>query len=366
VTRYWGVRVGQGGMYAEAARKGGFIAIEWHELGDLTWVANVVDDGEAQQKLLDAYVAAYGQTGMRAAIGAGQVRRFARDIRDGDVVFLPYSARGLVYVGRIKGGFRYLPSPVDGCPYRQRREVEWLLDVPRKSLPEGLRSSLGALTTVFNLDNRAEEARALLSGQTSSTSSTVMIKKPVKDVVQHVLERLHQMRPKAFEDFVAAYFAAIGYDSEATQYVGDGGIDVVGTLDAEGLAQILLRVQVKRTRQNVGIETVLKTRGALAVDEQGAIVSLGSFTAQAQMEAQAPGKKTIVLVDGDTFAEMLLARWVDLTEDARVLLGVRRKDEIPVRERFVVDEVAEPMGPGVLAAGAGAPSAVSPTPVIVT
>lgn len=332
MTKFWGVRVGPGGQYAEAARKGGFVAIEWHELGDLTWYATAPDEDPAWEKLFGLYTDAYEVSGVRASVGAGQVARFARDIKVGDVILTPNTPQGLVYVGRVTSPFLFVESPKDGCPYRQRRKVEWLLDVPRKGLPQPLLNSLGSLSTVYSLQKAADYVRALL-GEGSLSEGP----KPVEaDVVSHVLNRLHALHPKDFEQFVADYLRSIGFEAAPGPYVSDGGIDVAGTLDAEGLASVFLRIQVKRTKNDVGIEVVLKTRGALGVDEQGAIVSLGGFTSHAEKEAVAPGKKRITLVGGDTFAANLLARWDDLDPAMRKLLGVAPKASLPVQERFAV------------------------------
>lgn len=331
MTSYWGVRVGPGGKYAEVAHKHGFVAIAWHELGDLVWFAEAKDGEAAFKKLLKEYQDVNNATGLKASIGAGQVRRFVREIQDGDIVFLPNTAKRRMYVGRVKGGYSYVQNPADGCPYRQRRNVKWLLDVSRDELPQRLLNSLGGLATVFSIQKRADLAKAVVEGGTSPKKD-----KRAKDVIEHVRDQLMVMHPKAFEAFVASYFSAIGYDAEPTPYVGDGGIDVAGTLNAEGLAEVLLRVQVKRTKANVGIETVLKTRGALAVDEQGAIVSLGGFTPPAQAEAEAAGKKTIILVDGRSFVEMVLDHWEDLEPTTQQMLGVSPKERLPVQERFAV------------------------------
>jgi predicted Mrr-cat superfamily restriction endonuclease len=270
---------------------------------------------------------------MKAAIGTGQLLRFAREIAVGDIVFVPNGGSRKVHIGRVSGGFEYVDNPTDGCPYRQRRPVEWIKDVPRSTLPQPLLNTLGALTTIFSLHRRRAFAEAVVDGTEMPTPGVAA---GSEDVVEHVLRRLHAMHPKEFEDFVSSYFSVIGYDSEPTPYVGDGGIDVAGTLNAEGLAQVLLRVQVKRTRSNVGIDTVLKTRGALAVDEQGAIISLGGFTSAAAKEAEAAGKRSIVLVDGETFVEMVLERWEDLDLEVKELLGVQPREQLQVRDRFEV------------------------------
>jgi restriction system protein len=333
---YWGVRLGKGGQYADLARELGFIAVGWEELGDLSWLAQATDEGDARGKLHEMFATTYAQTGMKASIAEGQLWRFVREIRADDVILVPHVTRAVVHVGSVAGGAEYVATPPDGCPYRLRRKVTWVRDIPRTVLTGKLRSSLNSMLTVFSLANRTAEIRAALGEKDS-----VLPDAPKRiELVKYVIDRLHGMHPQDFESFVASYFRAIGYDAEPTQYVGDGGIDVVGTLDAEGLAKIDLRVQVKRTQSSVGIDTVLKTRGALAVDEQGAIVSLGGFTAQARAEAEADGKKTIVLVEGDTFVELLLDHWHDLDEAARRLLGVRPKEELPVRDRFEVDVAA--------------------------
>jgi len=64
-----------------------------------------------------------------------------------------------------------------------------------------------------------------------------------------VLETLMELDGREFEEFVRHVLELIGFTAEATQYVGDKGIDVNGVLDAEGLASITLRVQVKRLGQ---------------------------------------------------------------------------------------------------------------------
>jgi len=332
MERYWGVRVGHGGKYAAIARSHGFIAIGWQEFGDLTWVATAKDEKATLASLQEQYASLLGVTGVRASVGAGQAWRFAQGMVAGDLVFVPDTEKRKIYVGRITGPYVYVSKPEDDCPYKNRRAVQWLADIQRDSIQQVLLRSLGCLTTVFNLDNRAEEIRSLLKN-----CGVLPGKKTVSvDVVAHVRQCLHELYPKQFEEFVAEFLAAIGFDAQPTVYIGDGGIDVAGTLDAQGLAQILLRVQVKRKVTAVGIETVLKTRGALAVDEQGAIITLGGFTAQARKEAEAEGKKTIALVEGTAFVEMILENWGKLAPEMQALLGVLPREVLPVRERFEV------------------------------
>lgn len=331
MTAYFGVRVGKAGdpeNFAEAARTDGFVAIGWHQLGDLSWLNDEHDDGRARKRLADQYAQVLDVSGPKLSMGVMLLWMFLREMKEGDIVLMPRANAGVFHIGRVTGPATFTAAPVDACPHTRRRTVQWLVDLKREQLPPALLRSLGARTPLFHLDHHGPAIERLLARD--------LPKAPSADVVGHVLERLLAMHPKKFEEFVAAYFNAVGYAAVPTQYVGDGGIDVQGELDAEGLATVQLRVQVKRTKSNVGIDTVLKTRGALAVNEQGAIIALSDFTSQAQVEAESDGKKTIRLVGGVEFVEHVLSHWDELPADVRAELGVQPREELPIRERFVV------------------------------
>lgn len=331
MSRYYAVRVGKAGEsdnFAELARNNGFVAIGWHQLGDLSWLNDEKDDTRARQRLAERYAEALEVSGPRLSMGVALVWMFQREMKQGDIVLMPRASVGLVHIGRVTGPATFAATTEDGCPHRRRRTVRWVADLMRDQLPPALLRSLGGRTTLFHLDHHGPTIEQLIAGDVVVTAHT--------DVVGHVLERLLSMHPKKFEEFVASYFSAIGYTASPTRYVGDGGIDVEGELDAEGLARVMLRVQVKRTKSNVGIETVLSTRGALKVDEQGAIIALGGFTAQAMAEADTDGKKTITLVGGRQFVELVLLHWDDIDPDVRAELGVQPREELPIRERFVI------------------------------
>lgn len=334
-TSYWGVRLGAGGMYAEVCRAGGFVAIGWEELGDLSWVAAAKDVDAARAKLLKVYATTFGGSAVTASINTGQLVRFARTLAVGDVVFVPVSAQKVVYVGRVTGAYEWVANPTDRCPYSSRHAIEWLKEVPRQDLPQRLLSSLGSLTTVFSLGKSAHEAAAVVDGVDPAASARL----PAADVVEHVRERLLSLSPTEFEHFVRDYLQVIGFESEHVGRSGDGGIDVRGRLNAQGLAQVLLRVQVKRTTSSIGIDAVLKTRGALNPDEQGAIITLGAFTSQARESAEAASMKTIMLISGEEFAELLLTHWPQLTPELQAVLAIEPREPASLRERFRVAAV---------------------------
>ena len=52
----------------------------------------------------------------------------------------------------------------------------------------------------------------------------------------------------------------MGFETVTTEYVGDRGVDVIGILNAEGLTNIRLKVQVRRVQGNIGIKEVQRIK----------------------------------------------------------------------------------------------------------
>ncbi len=126
----------------------------------------------------------------------------------------------------------------------------------------------------------------------------------------------------------------MGYDAEVLPARSDETWEALGRISAQGLADVGLRVLAFRSRREIDVDTVFAARGALATEEQGAILTLGSFTAQARTEATARGKKLIRLIDGPTLAALAIEHWDDLPPSAREVLGVRRVERATVEVHF--------------------------------
>jgi restriction system protein len=323
---YWGISLGEGGKYVSEAKRGDFVAIGWNELGDLKrWRELRRQDGN---RLSQQFRAFYRQrfpsdTAIQSGIGAAQVWNFVVVMKPGDIVLMRDPPRRKVHIAEVAGAYEFVEAPHDGCEYRHRREVRWVgREIDREDLPEGLDSSLRSLLTIFNLDkwrDAIEEQMGTVVGER---------------LVEVVLNRIQGLSAPQFEQFVGHILTLAGFSASVTRPVGDKGVDVVGTLGAAGLAEITLNVQVKKIRTNVGIEHILQLRGTLGQDEHGAFVTLGGFTRQAVTEAQAPGKKGIMLVDGQSLVDMVLQHYEQLSQEYKDLLKLRKR-EVPLRDQFV-------------------------------
>lgn len=323
--KYWGLRLGEGGKYAEVCKKGDFVAVGWTALGD-TSCLHGMDRNAALAELRQRVKQAYGGSEVRVGISTGSFWKFIFEMQPGDRVLCPWPARRLVLIGETTGPHEHRDAWGDGCDYTNRRTVRWIREVHRDHLPERLKASLGAFVTVFRLDEHKVDIEALLAGTTPAPLPRVEL--PVE-----IVRRILKLKPREFEQFITHLLRLAGFEAATTSYVGDKGVDVVGTLNAEGLASITLRVQAKRVAGSVGIQEVLKTRGTLGPDDHGAIVTTGRFTAQAREDAEDQHRTPIRLIDRDGLVDLILGHYDELDEKYQRLLSLRRR-RVPLIEQF--------------------------------
>ena len=139
------VWAGEGGRYADAFVKGGYVAIGWPEVQDLHRVDSY---NELRARLQEAYP---HEPPGRIRNYLGQVGNFILSIGVGDFVVTPDSTGSLVYVGEvISHPFKVLNAD-ESCPYPHRRKVEWLSKVRRSELSKSMQHSLRSPQAVFRI-----------------------------------------------------------------------------------------------------------------------------------------------------------------------------------------------------------------------
>ena len=87
---------------------------------------------------------------------------------------------------------------------------------------------------------------------------------------------------------------------------GDGGIDGIGILQVNPFVSFKVIFQCKRWAGGVGAPQVRDFRGAMmGRADKGLILTTGTFTADAQVEAVRDGVPPIELVDGQALVSLL-------------------------------------------------------------
>jgi 5-methylcytosine-specific restriction enzyme B len=141
-TKYWRIGTSLGGKDSiwDDMLKGGYIAIGWGGLGDLSQAGKGAELKAALCKLLEEYYPGDQKTSSRKA---GEIRNFVSEIKDEENEVVVAAEGGKILgIGRVVGPYRYDETPPIGAPHR--RAVEWISTEQWKlPVPEGLR------TTVF-------------------------------------------------------------------------------------------------------------------------------------------------------------------------------------------------------------------------
>ena len=306
-----------GGIYADAFRSGGYAAIGWEEIGDLSSIER--DDLVA---LSAAYDAAYPNDGRsRRGMNIGQIRRFLWEIEPGDVVVTPMKESRYLLVG--VAGERYYHEATPDCPYPHRREVEWLDEpVLRSSFSVPIQNVLRASQTVFGVKPPDELLRVV----GMEVHVPELVERLEKNSSTAVLERLLELDADEFEILVTDLLTAIGFEAEKTGKTGDGGVDVEGVLDIYGFARVELSVQVKRYKLGNAVDrnAIIDFRGSVPKDKEAAFVTTSSYREKAREEAERVGFKRVGLIDGEQLVGILTEEYERLPAEVLDKLGLRR------------------------------------------
>jgi len=122
-----------------------------------------------------------------------------------------------------------------------------------------------------------------------------------------LLELIKSVKPDAFERLCQRLLRESGFvQVEVTGRSGDGGIDGRGVVRVGGLLSFHVLFQCKRYRGSVSPSIVRDFRGALiGRADKGLIITTGTFSREARLEAQRDGATPIDLIDGEELVEKL-------------------------------------------------------------
>lgn len=325
VPRVWGLHATAMQSYVIT---NSVIPIGWEDAGELTDFVGSPDDESRRAALAKRIGDTYeNSTKMGVATSATQIWNFLNVAQVGDYVAYAYDESGNekdVYLGRITGGYFYEPS----VRYRNHRKVEWLAEsVPYRSLLPVTRASLSIPQTFFRIANDVS-ARDLLHrfGVVPSSEIQAEYDKP-PTVETYIVDRLFTFCDGyKFQQFVADALRIDGYSAKVTDKGADGGIDIEAERDCAYIP-VKFIVQCKRVSCDIGVNDLQQLRGLLPEGTLGLFVTLKGFTKAARDFAA--DHKSLILMDGETFARLVLKVYKRMNADWQRMLALDGKKFSP-------------------------------------
>ncbi len=137
---FWVVRAGRRGRYASDFEAGGFVAIRFHPVGDVSDMS--------REQVTDVVASKRPGKKLKVSADAGMLYRFANEIRVGDIVITPGGGTRELLFGNVTGHYEYREIPAVSN-FRHVRRVEWLGWCSRDELPQKVLDSLSPPRTIF-------------------------------------------------------------------------------------------------------------------------------------------------------------------------------------------------------------------------
>jgi predicted Mrr-cat superfamily restriction endonuclease len=306
------------GQYTDHFVNGGYIAAGWLDEADLT---NVTDRGQLEQLFRKDQPTEASQYVIGQQVG--QIARFLLEMKSGDYVITPTEDPEYLRYGQLKDK-PYHAAPTDGCPYRQRRPVNWIpTTLQRSEFSVPFQNTMRSSLTIFAVDHRNE-----FFEKTGKTDLVSREEEAHDSMTRTVLQRIMELDAKEFELLVTAMLTALGWEAAHTGKVGDEGVDAIGTLNPYGIVNVKVFIQAKRYKPDKKIDrrTVMDLRKNIPNGGQGAFITTAGFQKAARDAALEAGFPRIGTVDGEQLVDILADKWdqMDLPQGLRDKLHLKR------------------------------------------
>jgi len=321
----WMVRAGGRGENEQVALDNNVVTIGWNELGDLSKFKNKAD-------LQKAFITVHPEANKhRVTNEVGQVWRFAKEIKIGDLVALPLKKQSAIAFGRITGDYEHKTITPD---VKHIRQVEWSKNIPRSAFEQGILYSFGAFMTVCRIKRYDAENKVIailkkdeydeIEIQTNESSEEEFdLEEASRDqVVKYIGSKF---KGHGLSRLVEAILKAQGYVTRNSSPGPDGGIDILAGAGPLGLDKPWLCVQVKSSSSQTDVRVLRELQGVLSKvkAEQGLLISWGGFNNACIREAK-DAFFSIKLWDQGALIEELFKYYETFDDEIKAELSLKR------------------------------------------
>jgi restriction system protein len=223
-------------------------------------------------------------------------------------------------------------------PMHYREITDLILDqdlvVTEGKTPEATLYAL-VLTEIKRFTERGEKSRFVKYGQGMiglrkwmGEGLAYQIERQNREVRKKLLSHVQGLSADSFERLVGLLLGEMGFEEvEVTNYSGDSGIDIRGTLVVGDVIRTKMAVQAKKWKNNVHSPVVQQVRGSLGAHEQGMIITTSDFSKGAQEEAERSDAIPVALVNGNQLVDLLIEHEVLVKRVAYELINLDVEDE---------------------------------------
>lgn len=317
------VRAGEDAFLIDDFRKKSYVSIGWNELTDLSHVT----DRDAIKELVEQNSDTYNYTKKsQINIAASQISRFLLDFQKGDYV-LSYDPTNREYlVGEIQSDYEYNEKLSE---YHHVRRVKWLGKVSRDKLSTSTRNTLGAISTIFLInETAANEIIGILEGkeQAPEVIEEAEEESLKEDMVSRANELIKDKIMKLdwddLQKLVAGILRAMGYKTIVSEGGPDRGKDIEASPDGLMLTEPRILVEVKHRSGQMGAKEV-RSFGSVLRQQKGLYVSTGGFSKEAKYEAERC-EKQITLIDADRIVQLIIQNYDNFDVDTKLLVPLSK------------------------------------------
>lgn len=323
IGNMWMVRAGEGGFLFDEFRSKNIVAIGWNETGDLTQFSASDSIRQIVREKYPQY-----RPG-KVTTTAGQISRFVSDFKKGDKV-ITYNPEYRIYlVGDITDDYEYDTKLSE---YFHIRKVNWLGQVPRDRLSTPSKNTLGAICTIFKLNEDVQkEINKLLEGKEeiiedveSEEAELDLIKEDIiAKAREFIKDKISELNWEEVQELVAGVLRGMGYKTRISPAGPDRGRDIQASPDGLGLEEPRIMVEVKHRTGQMGAKEIRGFTGGLRPGNKGLYVSTGGFSREAKYEAER-SNIPVTLADLDTLVNLIIQYYDKFDANSKKLIPLIR------------------------------------------
>ena len=327
MAKMWMVRAGEGAFLIDKFKNENRVVIGW-SIGDFT---NIKSADEIKQLIRDKYPE---QKLGNINISASQVSKFRFEFKIGDNV-VSYDPQNRIYlVGEIISDYIYDEKfyPEDPLEYSDTRNVKWLGEVRRDVLSTSTKNTLGAISTIFEINpNAAKEILDALKGKKVSSEPeekedeelNVLKEDIIAKSQEFIKDKLSELDWEQLQELVAGLLRGMGYKTMVSAKGPDRGRDIIASPDGLGLREPRIVVEVKHRNGQMGANEIRGFTGGLRPGDKGLYVSTGGFSREAKYEAER-SNIPLTLMDADVLVSLVIQYYDNFDSEARSLIPLTK------------------------------------------